>query len=91
MGIDKKYIKELYEALLKLNSVSECEAFMGDLCTPQEIEKMAQRVAAAKCLMKGETYEAVIKKAEISSATLSRVSKSLKYGNGYKKVLKDEN
>ena len=48
---------------------------------------MAQRITAAKLLMQGDTYEAVIKKTDISSATLSRVSKAIKYGKGYKKIL----
>ena len=91
MSIDETHLNDLYATIIKLNSVEDCEAFLKDLCTYQEIEQMAQRIAAAKCLMKGETYETVIKKTEISSATLSRVSKSLKYGEGYKKVLKDEN
>ena len=49
---------------------------------------MSQRIEAAKCLIAGETYEEVIKKTGISSATLSRVSRCVKYGNGYKSVLK---
>ena len=48
---------------------------------------MTQRVKAAKLLKTGETYEKIIAKTEISSATLSRVSKSFKYGEGYKKFI----
>ena len=51
---------------------------------------MTQRIIAAKLLLKGDTYEKVIKETEISSATLSRVSKCVQYGSGYKTVLKDE-
>lgn len=71
-------------------TVEECESFFADLCTYKEIEQMTQRIIAAKLLLKGDTYEEVIKKTEISSATLSRVSKCVKYGSGYKTVLKDE-
>lgn len=90
MSIDEIYINDLYSTLIKLKTVEECKQFINDLCTPKEIEQMAQRIAAAKCLMQGDTYETVIKKTEISSATLSRVSRAVKYGEGYKKVLKNE-
>lgn len=87
MGIDKSDIKELYGVLTALTSEEDCEMFLNDLCTNKEIEQMAQRLMAAKCLINGDTYEAVIKKTDISSATLSRVSKCVKYGKGYQKVL----
>lgn len=90
MSIDKHQVEEFYEAILSLKTVEECESFFADLCTYKEIEQMTQRIIAAKLLLKGDTYEEVIKKTEISSATLSRVSKCVKYGSGYKTVLKDE-
>jgi TrpR-related protein YerC/YecD len=51
---------------------------------------MAQRLETAKLLLENKTYEEIIKKTEISSATLSRVSKCVKYSEGYKKVLKND-
>ena len=78
---------ELFEVILNLSSIEDCKAFFSDLCTEKELDSMTQRIKAAKLLKKGETYEQIIKKTDISSATLSRVSKSYKYGNGYKKVL----
>lgn len=90
MSIDKQQVEEFYKAILSLKTVEECESFFADLCTYKEIEQMTQRIIAAKLLLKGDTYEEVIKKTEISSATLSRVSKCVKYGSGYKTVLKDE-
>lgn len=80
-------IIELYEALLKLETIEDCIELFEDLCTYKEIEQMAQRICAAKLLLNGETYESVIKKTNISSATLSRVSKCVKYGKGYKRFL----
>ncbi len=80
----------LYETFLKLRTKEDCEAFFADLCTYTELHAMAQRLAAAKLLLAGETYEKIIKETEISSATLSRVSRCVKYGRGYKKLLKDE-
>ena len=47
---------------------------------------MAQRLHAAELLLNGVTYERIIEKTGISSATLSRVSKCVKYGSGYKKI-----
>ncbi len=90
MSNNNERIEELYNAILKLKTVEDCKAFFGDLCTYREIDQMAQRVASARLLIKGETYENVIKATDISSATLSRVSKCVKYGSGYKKFLSDE-
>lgn len=90
MSIDKHQVEEFYKAILSLKTVEVCESFFADLCTYKEIEQMTQRIIAAKLLLKGDTYEKVIKETEISSATLSRVSKCVKYGSGYKTVLKDE-
>ncbi len=78
---------ELYSAILSLKTVKDCEEFFKDLCTEKELSSLAGRVIAAKLLKDGETYEQIIKKTELSSTTLSRVSKALKNGNGYKKIL----
>lgn len=80
--------KELVETILKLNTEEECINFLNDLCTIQELEKMAQRLEAAKLLLEGCTYEQVIEKTKISSTTLSRVSRCIRYGEGgYKNIL----
>lgn len=84
----KKDIKELFELILTLKTQEDCEKFFDDLCTYKELEAMAQRLKAAKMIIKGNTYEQIIKETEISSATLSRVSKCVKYGNGYKNYIK---
>ena len=84
----KSDIKELFDLILTLKTQEDCEKFFDDLCTYKELESMAQRVKAAKMIMKGNTYEQIINKTEISSATLSRVSKCVKYGNGYKNYIK---
>ena len=88
MSLSSKEIKELYEFFASLKSKEEFELLFNDLCTPNEIEAMAQRLQSAKLLMQGETYEKIIEKTEISSATLSRVNKCVKYSNGYKTLLK---
>lgn len=78
---------ELFDAILKIKNVNDCELFFRDLCTIKELDSMTQRIKAAKLLLEGETYEKIIAKTEISSATLSRVSRCVKYGEGYKKIL----
>ena len=84
---NKKEIEMLYEFITKLENVDECRALFEDLCTYKEIAAMAQRLHAAKLLMDGTTYEQIIVKTGISSATLSRVSKCVKYGIGYQTTL----
>ncbi|MDR3258893.1 MAG: hypothetical protein LBT51_04670 [Fusobacteriaceae bacterium] len=79
---------KLFRAILELKNVNECYNFFEDICTYKEIESMAVRLESAKLLDRGFTYEEILKKLEISSATLSRVSRSLKYGpGGYKMII----
>jgi len=85
---EEKNVEYLFEVLKTLESVEDCRILFTDLCTPREIEAMAQRMTAAKLLMSGKTYEQVIALTNISSATLSRVSRSVQYGTGYKKFIK---
>lgn len=86
-GDIKNAYGELYKAIISLKNEEDCELFLRDLCTVKELDSMTQRVKAAKLLLSGETYEQIIKKTDISSATLSRVSRCVKYGDGYKKFL----
>ncbi|MBQ7407893.1 MAG: TrpR-related protein YerC/YecD [Clostridia bacterium] len=81
-------LTELYTQIIKIQSVEECAAFFEDLCTIKELESMSQRIVAAQMLIEGKTYNEIIEKTEISSATLSRVSKCVRYGEGgYKNVI----
>ena len=81
-------IEELFRLIVSLNNMEDCRALFDDLCTRKELEKMAERVYAAKLLLAGNTYNQVISQADISSATLSRVSRCVQYGTGYAKLLK---
>ena len=81
-------IKGLLQLILSLDNMEDCKALFDDLCTRKELEKMAERVYAAKLLLQGNTYNQVISQADISSATLSRVSRCVQYGTGYSKLLK---
>ncbi len=86
--IEKNEISNLFKAILSLKTEQECQDFFDDLCTNKEVEQMAQRVCAAKLLMDGKTYNQVIEETDISSATLSRVSRCVQYGKGYSEILK---
>ena len=88
MDHKKEKIEELFKLILALDNIEDCRALFDDLCTRKELEKMAERVYAAKLLMEGNTYNQVIAQADISSATLSRVSRCIQYGSGYSKLLK---
>ena len=85
---DSKDIQQLYSLISSIDSVEDCEILFEDLCTAKEIEQMAQRIKAAKLLIEGKTYNQVMEQCEISSATLSRVSRCVQYGNGYARLLK---
>ena len=84
---DDIMINELFELIISMETIDDCKALFEDLCTVKEIEQMAQRVKAAKLLIEGKTYNQVIEETDISSATLSRVSRCVQYGKGYSKFL----
>ena len=81
-------IQALCELLARTEDPADIRALLDDLCTRKEMENMAERIFAAKLLMEGNTYNQVMSQADISSATLSRVSRCVQYGKGYSKLLK---
>ena len=83
-----KHIAALVKLLTQLDNEEDCRALLEDLCTAKELENMAERCHAAKLLIEGNTYNQVMEQVEISSATLSRVSRCVQYGKGYSKLLK---
>ncbi len=83
-------LQELYELIVSLDNLEDCQALFADMCTIKELENMAERCYAARLLLEGATYAQVMEKADISSATLSRVSRCVQYGDGYSRVLKKE-
>ncbi len=83
----EQLIPELYETILRLRTPEDCAAFFADLCTDKEIENMASRLAAARLLLEGKTYLQVIEAVDISSATLSRVSRCVQRGSGYVRMI----
>ena len=81
-------MEQLFRLITAIDNVDDCRALFGDLCTVKEVENMAERCYAAKLLLEGNTYSQVMAQADISSATLSRVSRCVQFGNGYSKLLK---
>ena len=72
----------LFDAILALENREECYRFFEDLCTVKEISDMAQRLEADKLLLDGKTYEQIVRSAEISTATISRINRCIQYGTG---------
>ena len=89
MSQDEK-ARELYKLIAQIDDPALIEALFDDLCTRKEVSNMAERIYAAKLLLAGNTYNQVMAQANISSATLSRVSRCVQYGRGYSRVLKEE-
>ena len=81
-------INQLFQLIASMENEADCRDLFSDLCTEKELEKMAERVYAARLLLEGKTYNQVMSDSDISSATLSRVSRSVQYGRGYSKFLK---
>lgn len=80
----------LFEAILTLETLDDCYNFFDDLCTIKEVNEMAKRLCGAKMLDKNKVYTEITEKTGLSTATISRINRSLKYGSdGYSKVLKN--
>ena len=79
---------QLYRAILQLRDEEECYQFFQDLCTVAELRSMEQRFEVASLLDDGMIYNEILERTGASSATISRVNRSLQYGaNGYQAVL----
>ena len=76
--------EEMYKAILKLETVDECMKFFDDLCSISELKAMEQRFQVAVLLNQGLIYNDILEQTGASSATISRVNRSLRYGEeGY--------
>jgi TrpR-related protein YerC/YecD len=79
----------LFEAILSLKTEEECYAFFEDLCTVPEIKAMSQRILVAHMLSTKRVYSDIVARTGASTATISRVNRSLHYGcDGYELVFK---
>ena len=82
-------VEQLFEAVLSLENKDECFDFFEDVCTINELLSLAQRFEVAKMLREHKTYLDIAEKTGASTATISRVNRSLNYGNdGYDRVFK---
>lgn len=80
-------IEYLFKAVLCLETMEECYDFFEDLCTVPELKALAQRLQVAKMLNEKKVYSEIVKETGASTATISRVNRSLSYGvDGYKVV-----
>lgn len=80
-------VDELFDAILSLQSKEECYSFFEDLCTINELLSLSQRYEVASMLRDKKTYLEIAEKTGASTATISRVNRSLNYGNdGYELV-----
>ncbi len=80
-------VDHLFDAILTLKSRDECYAFFEDVCTVNELLSFAQRYEVATMLNENKTYLEISEQTGASTATISRVNRSLNYGNdGYEMV-----
>jgi len=83
-----KTVDQLFEAILALRNMEECYRFFEDICTINEIKSLAQRLEVARMLREKKTYNEIAEKTHASTATISRVNRSLTYGaDGYNIIL----
>ncbi len=84
-----KNVDFLFEAILNLQTLDECYDFFEDLCTVTEIKAISQRIVVAKMLRDKKVYSDIVSETGASTATISRVNRSLQYGcNGYEEIFK---
>ena len=90
MNIRNENIDKVFEAILSLENIDECYRFFEDICTIKELQDMAQRFDVALLLTEGKNYQKIAQEVNVSTATISRVSKCLNYGSGgYKKAIEN--
>ena len=80
--------EDMYKAILQLESIEECMDFFEDICAETELRAIEQRFDVARMLSKGKIYSDIMSTTSASTATISRVNKSLLYGDdGYKTAI----
>ena len=85
--MDEK-VEYLFRGILSLETMEDCRAFFEDLCTVKEITEMSRRLEAARMLDESKVYTEIAEETGLSTATISRVNRCLKYGaDGYVTVL----
>ncbi len=82
MNIRSKSIDRLFQTILNLKSIEDCYIYFEDICTVKELQDIAQRLDTAIMLDEGANYQQISTEVGVSSATIGRVNKCLKYGSG---------
>ena len=86
--IESESLNQLFDTIVNLKTREECSKFFEDICTVKEMLDMAQRLDVAVLLDEGVSYQTIAQKINVSTATISRVSRCLNYGSGgYRLVL----
>jgi TrpR-related protein YerC/YecD len=87
--IKSDQVDSFFEAVLLLDNMDECYRFFEDICTIKEIQAIAQRLEVAKLLKSHKTYNEIEADTGASTATISRINRSLNYGSeGYNMILR---
>ena len=87
--IDKAHAKDLFSAILQLQTVEEVESFFFDLCTPAELEGIVDRWRVAQMLVRKMPYRQIAAETNVSTATIVRVARFLNNGNdGYRTIMR---
>ncbi len=88
MNFRSPSIDRFFKTILNLENLEECYEYFEDVCTIKELQNMAQRLDTAILLKKGDSYQRIAEKVDVSTATIVRVSKCLNYGSGgYNKAI----
>ena len=88
-GSKREPFMEMYEAILTLETIDECIKLFDDLCSVTELRAIEQRYHVASMLNEGHIYSTILEETGASSATISRVNRSLMYGAGGYEVVFD--
>jgi TrpR-related protein YerC/YecD len=86
---EQQHERALFTAVLALRSVEECRSFFRDLCTPTELQAMADRWAVVELLERGLPYRDIHKQTGVSVTTVGRVARYLQSGNGGYRAVTD--
>lgn len=88
--IESESINQLFDAIVNLKSREECSKFFEDICTVKELLDLAQRLDVAVLLDQGVSYQTIAQQINVSTATISRVSRCLNYGSGGYRIALDK-
>ena len=81
-GLKDRQLDDLFEAILSLKTKEECYSFFEDICTVLELKSISQRYEVARMLTNHYVYSDIVAETGASTATISRVNRSINYGNG---------